>query len=252
MPADQIPQGTGRLYKDLAEWWPLMSPPEEYEEEAAFYASLLLKDLAEGSEPTLLELGSGGGNNASFLKRHFQLTLVDPAAGMLAHSRKLNPEAVHLEGDMRTLRTGREYDRVFVHDAIMYMTTQRDLKRAMETAFVHCRRGGVALFAPDYVKETFHPGTECGGADGEAGGFRYLEWSWDPDPTDTTYVVYYAYLLRSPDGVVQIEEDRHVEGVFPREVWLRILKEVGFEAEVVPFDHSEVERDLEVFLARKP
>lgn len=251
MPPDQSPS-TGRLYKELAEWWPLMSPPAEYEEEANFYASLLLKGIPEGSEPTLLELGSGGGNNASFLKEHFKLTLADPAAGMLAHSRELNPEAVHLEGDMRTLRTGHEYDRVFIHDAIMYMTNVDDLRRAMKTAFVHCRSGGMALFAPDWVKETFHPRTDCGGADGEAGGFRYLEWSWDPDPTDTSYVVYYAYLLRSPAGVVRTEHDRHVEGIFPREVWLQLLREVGFEPEVVPFDHSEFEGDLEVFLGYKP
>ena len=30
-----------RLYRDLASWWPLISPPEEYAEEAAFAASLL-------------------------------------------------------------------------------------------------------------------------------------------------------------------------------------------------------------------
>ena len=46
---------------------------------------------------------------------------------------------------------------LLVHDAVCYMTTPEDLRRAMETAFIHCRPGGVALFCPDYVAETFVP-----------------------------------------------------------------------------------------------
>lgn len=35
----------------------------------------------------------------------------------------------------------------------MYLTTEEDLRRAMETAFVHCRPGGLTLFAPDFSAE---------------------------------------------------------------------------------------------------
>ena len=50
--------------------------------------------------------------------------------------------------------------------AVCYMTTEADLRRAMETAWVHCRPGGAVLFAPDYVRENF-PGavTDDGGCD---------------------------------------------------------------------------------------
>ena len=100
---------------------------------------------------TVLELGSGGGNNASHLKARFDMVLVEPSAGMRAVSRALNPECEHIDGDMRTVRLGRQFDAVFVHDAVCYMTTESDLRLAIETAFVHCRPGGVALFAPDFV-----------------------------------------------------------------------------------------------------
>jgi len=77
--------------------------PEEYAEEAAFYEKALRAGCS--CEPaTLLELGSGGGNNASHLKRHFQVTLVDLAPGMLKVSQALNPECEHLQGDMRQVR----------------------------------------------------------------------------------------------------------------------------------------------------
>ena len=240
-----------RLYDDLASWWPLLSAPEDYEEEAAFYVRHL-REAASVPVGTVLELGSGGGNNASHMKGAFAMTLVDPAGGMLDVSRRLNPECEHVMGDMRTVRIGRQFDAVFVHDAVVYMTTEADLKSAIETAAAHCVPGGAAVFAPDHVKETFRPGTDHGGKDNGRRGLRYLEWTWDPDDRDTTCIADYACLLRGEDGTVEAVHDRHLEGLFPRDTWLRLLREAGFSPEVVRFDHSELEPgSYEIFVARR-
>src|SRR2546426_3795798 len=141
-----------KLYNELAEWWPIFSGPAEYRKEAAFFARV----LTQSSKPpprTLLDLGSGGGNIASHLKARFKMTLVDLSPHMLAVSRALNPECEHLESDIRTVRLGRPFDAVFLHDAICHMTTEEDLTAVMETAFEHCRPGGAALFVPDEVRE---------------------------------------------------------------------------------------------------
>ena len=242
-----------RMYEEFASWWPLLSAPADYAEEAGFYAAALTA-ACRGPMRTMLELGSGGGNNASHLKQQFDLVLVDPAPGMLATSRTLNPECEHVSGDMRTVRLGREFDAVFVHDAVCYMTTETDLRQAIETAFVHCRPGGAALFAPDFIRETFRSLTDHGGEDGPDGrALRFLEWTWDPDPGDSTYVADYAYVLRSPDGTVRVEHDRHVEGLFARADWLRLLAAAGFEARSLVFDHSELEPgSYELFVATRP
>ena len=240
------------LYHELAAWWPLMSAPADYEEEAAFYQRTLL-DASERSLHTLVELGSGGGNNASHLKARFAMTLVDPSPGMLEVSRALNPECEHVEGDMRTVRLGRQFDGVFVHDAVVYMTTEADLRQAIETAYIHCKPGGAALFCPDHVRENFQPSTDHGGHDGAGRALRYLEWTWDPDPADTTYLVAYSYLLRERDGSVRVELDRHTEGLFARADWLRLLAGAGFQPKVVPVDHSELEPGTyEIFVGRRP
>ncbi len=247
-----------KMYAELARWWPLLSPVEDYAEEAEFYRQVLARACAR--EPrTLLELGSGGGNNASFLKQHFALTLVDPAEGMLAESRKLNPECEHVPGDMRTARLTepggelRQFDCVFVHDAVMYMVTRDDLRRAIETAFVHCAPGGAALFVPDSTGETFAPGTSHGGSDAADGrGLRFLEWCWDPDPADESYRVEYVITLREADGTVRVEHDRHVEGVYPRAVWLELLRAVGFEPEIVRTSElAEDGSEMELFVGWK-
>ena len=241
------------IYSDLAGWFHLLTAPEEYAEEAEIYRRLFLETV-DPPPKTVLELGSGGGNNASHLKRHFAMTLTDRSPQMLEISRRINPDLPHIEGDMRTLRLGREFDAAFVHDAVVYMLTEEDLRAAMETAFVHCRRGGVAVFVPDHLRDNLRPSTDHGGEDGEDGrALRYLEWTYDPDPNDTTYTVDYAYLLRQPDGSVRVEHDRHIEGLFSRDTWLRLLREAGFQPRALPFEHSEVEPGaVEMFLAARP
>jgi hypothetical protein len=240
-----------KMYEELASWWPLLSSPAKYEEEAGLYATALV--AACGHPPrTLLELGTGGGNNASHLKQRCDMVLVDQSPEMQAISLALNPECEHLLGHMRTVRLGRQFDAVFIHDAVAYMTMEADFSLAIDTAFVHCRPEGAALFAPNFVRENFRTSTEHSGQDDEIRGLRYVAWTRDPDPTDTTYVVDYAYLLRTSDGAIRVEHDRHVEGLFSRADWLRLLAEAGFEARVVPFEHSELEPGAhDLFVAKK-
>jgi SAM-dependent methyltransferase len=219
-----------RAYTDLAEWWPLFSPPSHYVEEAADLLPTL-QSVPDAAPSTLLELGAGGGSLAYHLKGHLRLTLSDVSPAMLANSRRVNPECEHVVGDMRTLDLGRTFDVVLIHDAIMYATDEGSVRATLATAARHCRPGGGVVVMPDHVSETFEPHTSHGGEDAPDGrGFRYLEWSWDPDPGDTTVVVQYAFLLREADGSVRVEADRHIEGIFPRAAWLAWLRDAGFDA----------------------
>ena len=236
-----------KLYDELAEWWPLFSAPADYAEEAALFAKLLTGSCSPPPR-TVLELGSGGGNNALYLKQSFEMILVDLSPQMLAVSRALNPECEHREGDMRTVDLERTFDAVFVHDAIMYMTTIADLAAAIRTAYRHCRAGGVALFVPDCVRETFVEETRHGGHDGADGrSLRYLEWTVDPDSADTTYRTDYAIILRDRHGDTRIVHDYHVEGLFSRAEWMRMLRETGF-APSITID----EWGRELFVAKRP
>lgn len=247
-------RGTGLLYGRLAEWWPLLSPVEDYADEAVIYGDLLAEDGGEGG--TLLELGSGGGHLSSHLTPRFVMTLSDISDEMLSVSRKLNPQCEHVIGDMRTLRLGRTFDRVLIHDAITYMLSEDDLKAAFTTAFEHLRPGGRALFVPDEVKETLERTTAHGGSDAPDGrGLRYLEWTWMPDPDGTEVRVEYCYVLRHADGTTEAVHDPHVGAVFPRATWLRLMREAGFEAEVRAVHVEDESREVvlsEVFMGRKP
>jgi SAM-dependent methyltransferase len=235
-----------KLYDELAEWWPLFSAPEDYAEEAAFFARVL-SDSCDPAPRTMLELGSGGGNNALYLKSKFEMTLVDLSSQMLAVSRKLNPECEHRVGDMRTVSLGRTFDAVFIHDAISYMRSEGDLRAAMSNAYRHCRAGGVALFVPDCVRETFVAETKHGGHDGDGRSLRYLMWTVDPDPTDTTYRTDFAIMLRDRNGDSRVEHDSHIEGLFPRGDWVRLLSKKGFEPHTLTDEWGR-----EIFVAKRP
>ena len=207
-----------RLYQDLAAWWPLISPPEEYAEEAAFAGRLLRE--ADRPVRTVLELGSGGGHCASHLAAGLSMTLVDLSPGMLAVSRRLNPDCEHVEADMRTVRLGRDFDAVFV---------------------------------PDNITENFEPSTGYGGIDGTDGrAARYLDWSYDPDPGDTWTLTQYAFLLRAPDGEVRVVHETHRLGLFGRDVWRRLLREAGFRAAAVTEETTEDRQPREFFTGHRP
>ena len=96
----------------------------------------------------MLELGCGGGNLASHLTVP-ELVLTDLSEDMLRVSRRINPGREHVQGDMRTLRLGRRFDAVLVHDAIDYMLTEDDLAAALGTVAAHLAPGGAAVLLPD-------------------------------------------------------------------------------------------------------
>lgn len=246
--------GDYRLYRDLAGWWPLISPVSEYAADAARLAEV----FAAAAPPVreVLDLGSGGGHLAAHLKKEVSLTLVDASEQMLAVSRGLNPECAHLPGDMRTVRLGREFDAVVAHDAVDYMTCEADLRAVIETAFTHCRPEGIAVFVPDHVADTFQPGEGRGGsgdAVGRHGSFR--ERIWDPDPADDWVLAEYEFVLREAGGGVQVVREAHRLGAFRRDTWRRLIAGAGFDPVRPPQTGGEragggAQRN--VFTGRKP
>lgn len=235
---------TPRMYGDLASWFHLLSPPGDYLEEATEVLAVLEARVDPLS--TALELGSGGGDLASHLSDRLEMTLTDPSPGMLELSRSVNPGAMHIEGDMRTLRLERTFDAVIAHDAIGYMTDEDDLRAAFETAWVHLRPGGAAIFLPDWVADDFSPHTEHGGSDADGRGLRFLEWDREIESDGHTIKTDYIIVTRDGDSV-RVDHDVHTLGIFPRATWLSLLGDVGFGAE-----RMVSAEELDLFIGIRP
>ncbi len=229
------PDGDYRIYADLADWWPLISPPSEYSAEATYLAAVLDRALQSDLVPTaaprpeVLDLGSGGGHVAVHLKDRFRLTLVDISDDMLAVSRQLVPHAPHVQGDMRSVRLGRTFDAVLVHDAIDYIIGTDDLRLAVETAAAHCRPGGIALFVPDHVKETFEEFTGGGGGGVDEAGrtASFSERTWDPDPDDDWIQADYEFVLRTAADDKKVICESHRLSAFSHQTWQAELTKAG-------------------------
>jgi SAM-dependent methyltransferase len=240
-----------RMYTDLAWLWPVLSPKEDYVEECEFIAGAI-KQHARVVPRTLLHLGTGGGHNDYTLKRHFEVTGVDMSPAMLDLARGLNPEVEYLEGDMRDVRLGRQFDAVIILDSIGYMLTEEDLRRALATGYDHLRPGGVfltvvesdpAAFVQNKTKAWTH-----GRGDVE---LTFIDNYYDPDPGDSTYECTFVYLIRER-GRLRIETDSHLCGIFPMETWLDSFKSVGFEAKELEFKFpGEEETPFPVLLGMK-
>lgn len=238
-----------QIYGELAaRWYRLLDPLADHEGEAACYEAALVRGATPPPQ-TLLELGAGAGNNAFYMKRRFRCTLADLSPQMSALSRETNPDCDHVLGDMRALRLGTTFDSVFVHDAINYITTAEDLRAVAETAFIHTRPGGSALFAPDAVQETFRETTNLVGSEAGDRSMRGVEWMWDPRPDDETVAVEYALVLRE-GGQARIHHEQHVEGVFRRATWTRTLQSVGYAPESITC--TDEGQSWEAFLCRRP
>ena len=135
------------LYDELVPFYHLLDPLEDHAEEGREFGDVLLRTVPEAA--SLLELGSGAGHGAYYVRERFDsVTLTDISEPMLERSRQLNLDCEHLVADMRTLRLGRTFDCILIHDAITYITTRGDLLQVGETVVAHLRRGGAALIVP--------------------------------------------------------------------------------------------------------
>lgn len=229
-PAEPTP--TPRLYDDLAYLWPLLSPPEDYAEEAATILSLALEHLpaerfAAGHRPTLLELGAGGGHTLVHLANRFDCTAVDLSEPMLANCRSLVPSAETLRGDMRTLRLDASFDLVLVHDAIDYMATEADTRAAVATAAAHVRPGGLAIIAPTYLADDFEDGDHESDhrADGDL-RLTYLGYARRSPSREHGLDLHLVYVI-DRGGEVEVVHDAHRCGLFPRDRWTHWLGASG-------------------------
>ncbi|MDZ4724074.1 MAG: class I SAM-dependent methyltransferase [candidate division Zixibacteria bacterium] len=223
---------SNRLYDEFAHLYYLIDPPADHAGEAARWKAVLREKLGKGRH-NILDLGSGGGSHLSHFVDEFDAVAVDLSPEMIKLSSTLNPSVEHLQGDMRTLRLGRKFDAVLIHDAIGYMLNEDDLLSTFKTAFEHLNYGGLIITTPDYVKENFQDARVAHHTALDVKTtLAYFEYVYDLDRADTTFEMLMLYVIRE-DGKMRTERDMHTLGLFPLERWTKLMRTAGFEVEAV-------------------
>lgn len=173
----------------------------------------------------------GAGHNLSYLTGEFSATAVDTSPEMLNLCKEINPGVKLHQGDMRDMRLGSKFDAVLIHDAIVYMLSEDDLMRTFATAAAHLEEGGIFITCPDYYLDTFSgPCVEYFTRSGGVLELTYVEYAYDPDPSDTIMEIIFSFFIREK-GRLRIEHDRHITGLFSRATWIKLMEEAGFSVE---------------------
>ncbi|MFC1587322.1 class I SAM-dependent methyltransferase [Planctomycetota bacterium] len=243
-----------RLYDDLSWLWPMWGDPAaEYKLYCDHIRGLIQKHSLREAR-SLLNVGCGGGKNVVNLKRNFEVTGLDLSPAMLDLARRLNPECRFIQNDMRHFSLGESFDCILVDDAIAYITTEEDLRLVFERCFEHLSSGGVMIVGPDETRETFkqnstsiwhgEPHLAPDGTD-----VVYVVNNYDPDPSDTTFESAMLFLIRE-NGKLRIEQDLHITGLFPLDLWGSVISKVGFD--VRQDQYIEGNKEYSQFVCVKP
>jgi SAM-dependent methyltransferase len=215
-----------KAYNELAWTEDWLADPAGCEEEAGKYVDLIRSNAAT-PPATMLHLGSGAGGMDRVFKRHVAVTGVDLSAGMLARARAAHPEIEYIEGDMRSLRLGRQFDIVAIPDAIDYMASLEDLDRAIGTAKRHVKPGGLLLVIGK-TAETFQDNNFAYVGERDDVHVTLLENNHVDRRRPNTYEATFVYLVRQ-GGTLDVHIDRHVLGLFSQADWERVFHRHEFE-----------------------
>ena len=219
---------TNRLYNDLSWLWPLWEDVEVYKLETEQY-SKLIRRYSGNEVQTLLDLGCGGGKHAYHFKRYYSVTGLDISKQMLSNAQALNPDCTFHLGDMRSFDLKKEFDALFMNDAVMYITSLEDLNKTFSSAYKHLSAGGMMICPLETWQENFKQNhTSISTSKSDNLEITFIENNYDPDTEDTSTETVLIYLIRE-NGKLRIENDLHITGLFSLDTWREVIKDCGFK-----------------------
>ncbi len=242
-------------YNELAWTEDILADPADYEVEVAAYVDLINRNSSQAVS-TLLHMGCGAGGYDVFFKRHFAVTGVDISRGMLNKAQHRHPDIEYIEGDMRTLRLGIEFDAVVIPDSIDYMVSLPELRMAIETAVAHLKPGGILLVVGK-TQEIFQNNNFAYIGEREGLHVTLLENNYINPYHSDTYEATLVYLIRER-GELTIHTECHKLGLFSQATWEKVFAEAGLSCQQEDLNGTydkyllgDGEYPLKIFIARK-
>ncbi|RQD78318.1 MAG: class I SAM-dependent methyltransferase [Candidatus Syntrophonatronum acetioxidans] len=210
-----------KSYGDLAWTERIIVSPEEYEEEVIHYIKAINKHAGRKFK-TMLHLGCGAGGHDFIFKRYFQVTGVDISEDMLDIAQEVNPEVFYVRGDMREVRLNQKFDLVVIPDSISYMSTLKDLKKAIHTAAHHLCPDGILLVVTLTREEYQNNNFVYTGAEGD---IHITIFENNHVISENQYEATLVYLIRQKKEL-QIHHEVHTLSLFSYDTWRELFSEV--------------------------
>ena len=142
----------------------LFTAPGDYAGRGRSHRDAILERAADGRDAARARLGRRQQRlaPAGALHVHARRPLAADARASAARSARLRARSRATCGRSRL---GRTFDAVFVHDAVMYLATEDDLRACMAPRSRTPGRAASRSSCPTALAETFAPGTDHGGHD---------------------------------------------------------------------------------------
>ena len=210
-------------YDDLAWTEAIITSPDEYRREVEPLCKAIL-DNSTLKPKTLLHLGCGAGGYDYTFKKYFNVTGVDISKGMLKVARRLNKDVKYIYGDMREIKLKSKFDVVAIPDSIGYMTTAKDLRKAINTAYNHLNADGILLIVA-HMRENFNENNFV--YTGSKNDIEITIFENNCITNKTNYEATIIYLIRRKKKL-KIFIDVHTIGLFNSTKWDNLLKKTGF------------------------
>ncbi|MDD5454604.1 MAG: class I SAM-dependent methyltransferase [Candidatus Ratteibacteria bacterium] len=257
MKQNRIKENKWLAYNELAWTESIICADDDYKDEIKVYLEAIKKH-SKIKVKILLHLGCGAGEYDKIFKKYFKVTGVDISNGMLKIAKSKNPEVIYYRANMRNVELNKSFDVVVIPDSIGYMTKTGDLKKTLATAYKHLNPGGVLLVTSHIAEEFKDNNFVYTGAKGDT-KITIFENNHILDQAKTKYEAVLIYLI-CRKGDFKIYTDRHLIGLFKRDIWLKLLKNAGFSiVKQIKMNHlydrfvlEQGEYILRVFVCVKP
>ncbi|NPB03169.1 MAG: class I SAM-dependent methyltransferase [Thermotogae bacterium] len=130
-------------FSHIAPYYDLLFRDINYEEWALYISRIL--QFARIRVKRILEIGCGTGNLTKHLiAMGYEVVGVDLSEGMLEIARKKLPGVEFIQGDVRTLYLGQQYDAVVsTFDSLNNLLTEEELFQAFQRIREHIKEGGI-------------------------------------------------------------------------------------------------------------
>jgi SAM-dependent methyltransferase len=181
---------------------------------------------------SLLDVACGTGQHLACLQSRYRVEGLDADPGMLAVAAERLPGVPLHQADMRDFDLGRQFDVVTcLFSAIGYMTTIRDLRRAIRSMARHLRPGGLLIVEPWFTPDRWQPG-RAAAIFVDLPELKIARMNVSRTRGRVS-ILDFHYLIARPNGVERFRE-RFNLGLFSQSEYRSAFEAVGLTVELDP------------------
>lgn len=215
-----------QLYKNFAEYYDKIYENMDYDGESEFIKWAVNKHKISLNN-NLMDVACGTGTHAQILTDSFTITGVDISPKMLKIAQNKVPEAVFIQGDMKSLNIGSKFDVVTcLFSAIHYNRTINELEVTLQNFYDHLYPGGILIFDLSLNNNNWIEGLVS--VDTVVEKDLRIARICQSKKVDGIFNANFVFLVKD-HGEFDFDIDEHELGIFEVDDVMNLMKTIGFE-----------------------